>query len=383
MPHFNIFISTIYRISLIVNKNITKFLLTIISISLCSSLLVGYTQHSAMTYKPSGGRLGDNLLTFCKSRWLAYKTNLNFFYYKFPGSHNLMLSKHEKLFTQDMQQKYIHIRPIKNNKDISKLSTSTLYISDIYSGYETWQPANKNSNRKDWRIYLHYTDLIKSFKEDVQFLKILRNNLQPTQKPNIPQEILKCPTIAVHIRQGSDKDGPLYSLQLYPQKVKNFYDNKNYDNFFLIKGFSDLQWPQKFPPLQYYINQILYINKLIKNKDVYVYIFTDSKNPAQLTKQISHAVNKKNMIFKYRTEKATVFDDLFAMAYSTYLIRPHSHLSLIAEIIGNHKIAISPKKWHWSENILYITDTNISIRRTYIKELEEKDEYLERLRKQF
>jgi len=115
--------------------------------------------------------------------------------------------------------------------------------------------------------------------------------------------------------------------------------------------FSDKRWPTRFPPMQFYIDQIIYLQKHFNYAPLYVHIFTDDKNPKKLVDIIKKNMLHDNIQFYYKEKNniydANVLDDLFTMAQYDCLIRPGSNFSKVAQLLGNHKIIIYPSQSTW------------------------------------
>ena len=161
------------------------------------------------------------------------------------------------------------------------------------------------------------------------------------------------PTVAVHIRKGGGFDHPLVSTQYTSDTPKK--DEKGV--------FSDKHHPFKFPPEQYYVDQIILLHKLLDEEPVYVYIFTDDKQPKQLVQRLQDAIKHPNITFDYRKEgnghNKNVMEDICAMSQFDYFIRSGSHFPWIAQMIGNHKAIIYPKTMRWKGQFLQVTSIDI------------------------
>lgn len=134
-----------------------------------------------------------------------------------------------------------------------------------------------------------------------------------------------------------------------------------------FKKNKDKKWPLKFPPAQYYIDQVKLLSEILENRPLYLYIFTDDKNPKALCKKIKTAVNKSNITFACRSDNnkhlihSTSFDDLFSLAQFDCIIRSASNFARISQIIGKHKIIIFPTHATWVNNKLIMDTINIII----------------------
>lgn len=161
------------------------------------------------------------------------------------------------------------------------------------------------------------------------------------------------PTVAVHIRKGGGFDHPVLSQQ-YETDTPNIH----------AKGtFSDKNAPFKFPPEQYYADQIMLLHKLLDEQSIYVYVFTDDKDPKKIVHRLEKKINHPNITFDYRKEgnshNANVIEDICAMSQFDYLIRSGSHFPWIAQMIGNHKAIVYPKTMRWKGQFLQVTSVDI------------------------
>ncbi|MGB8367544.1 MAG: hypothetical protein WCD44_04255, partial [Candidatus Babeliales bacterium] len=200
-------------------------------------------------------------------------------------------------------------------------------------------------------------EIVSYMQEDEFFMKELKYMLQPVVK--IPE--IKLPsdtiTVAVHIRKGGGYDQALSSLQYYKRDMisKRFY--------------ADKRWPRKFPPEQYYADQIIKISELLSDQPLFIYIFTDDRNPTGLVNRIKKAVNKSNITYSCRsrgnTYKTHVVEDLYNMARFDCLIRSGSSFAVAAQLLGNHKIVIYPKSLQWEGRKLIANEVTILDNRKY------------------
>jgi hypothetical protein len=194
---------------------------------------------------------------------------------------------------------------------------------------------------------------IKPAKErDEKFLTELRKMVQPAveiQEVSCPKDKI---TVAVHVRKGGGYDRPLFT-----EKVQT-------DPWLIpTTNYHDVIFPKRFPPDQFYIDQIKTISKMFQNKPLYVHIFTDSKTPGEIVQKYKKEVGLSNITFACReTENfydKNVLEDLLSMAKFDCLIRPESYFSRMAEKIGAHKVVIYPKSFVWKNRDLTIDKVQI------------------------
>ena len=126
----------------------------------------------------------------------------------------------------------------------------------------------------------------------------------------------------------------------------------------------DIACPCKFPPNQYFIDQIVTLSKILGNVPMYVHIFTDENDTFALLSEFKKRVNLPNIIWGCRADgnvgDYNVVEDFYVMSKFDYLIRPASSYSLGASLLGMHKIIILPKHSRWvSKEVLIIDEIEI------------------------
>lgn len=286
---------------------------------------------NAITYELTGGRFGDTLLNYIKCKYFAAKYDLLFFYRPFLFSDQLRMHVDEKYLSSLDLTQFKEINSIHLYKQPEK-TDSILYVSNFY----TETPDN----------------FIEYIIQDKALYAEIKRMINPREKLSFSLPSDKT-SIAVHVRKGGGFDRPLLSGSSSndaPDPVK----------------YIDCCHPLKFPPDSFYISQIRFISEQLENKPLYVYIFTDDKNPQNIAETYRQAVNKENIVFDY-CRKNEPFDnhlihDLFFMKKFDCLIRPESAFSIIAQVIGNHKIVISPSTYHWEGSTLIIDEANYAER---------------------
>lgn len=103
----------------------------------------------------------------------------------------------------------------------------------------------------------------------------------------------------------------------------------------------------KFLPDEYYIAQIKHLADTMSDKKLYVFLFTDNPNPPLLVTQFTRAVGRINVTIHSNCSKKTIhldsiLNDFFSLIKYDCLIRSESNFSLMAELLGNHKMVLSP-----------------------------------------
>ena len=314
---------------------------------------------SAITFLPSkGGRLGDHLITYCKAKYIASFTQLDFYCPDFPYKDELMLDTYEqslmphvkKQFKKEQFLSYVADNMILERNDV-------LYTIALYTSVNNW--TRHDSTRIDMQAQ-HFQDMLQECTACDNFMREIRHTIQPKEPLHVIQPPKDCISIAVHVRKGGNFDSPLLSQQYY--STVNLDYPVMIDPSIKVTHFSDWTTPLKFPPEQYYINQIKKILRRHKNQNIYIHIFTDDIEPHVLAFIFQHTLQKKNIHINYCTT-SSVLTDLFSMTHFDYLIRPYSFFSLIAELLGTHKLIISPCSWEWRGDILHIYRSFVTIKK--------------------
>ncbi len=318
------------------NKRIMKkgFFCSII-FNLFWSIIVTAQVNQAITYFWGGGRFGDKIISYTTAKWISYKFNIPLLLKPFKYSPMLRLGREEKKFSKKgVKQFKKGVMPIKSGKDI------TVHAKD-----------NVIFESRGTRFYINGSScveqLITHISQDQDFMKKLKHMLQPV----VPLPQIELPkdeiTVAVHIRKGGGFDQALCSTQYYLKKDL----------------YADKRWPLKFPPEQYYVDQIKKISSLFDDRPLFLYIFTDDLNPSKLVNRIKKSVNRSNITFSCRDEgnahNVHVVEDFYNMAFFDCLIRSGSHFAVAVQLLGNHKVIIYPKHFKWIEKKLIIDEVTI------------------------
>jgi hypothetical protein len=340
----------IFKPSFIVGSLLVACLLTVNSVR----------PQGAVTYLDKahwGGRLGDMLMMYIKAKWVAFEYKLPLLYKPFDYSDQLAMHVREQHYADhitsgDKKQ----LITCYDRSDIIQHQTLckdfTLYQVHYYFHPPEWghyQAKYDSQEIMAWAGVLTNTAFRNELKKNIA----PRN---PIQLQNLPTDKI---TVAVHIRNGGGFDDPILSRQLYTFEDLNPQEPK-------VGGtFADRYWPFKFPPLQYYIDQIKRLSELCHDAPMYLYIYTDHNNPVFVMNIIKAVVDKPNIIFVCREHDnhhaKNVLEDIFAMAQYDCLIRSGSNYPQISQMIGNHKVVIWPKACKWIGNTLVIDDVGVFV----------------------
>lgn len=180
-------------------------------------------------------------------------------------------------------------------------------------------------------------------------------------------------TISIHIRKGNggvNYDGELKSEQIfhYNKKIVQYIHETNTDPFnhyktklsHKNKAIIDNYWTLKFPPEQYYIDQINKVLKKVKEQKVNIRLITDDKNPYELINRLHSHIKYHNASFKYYDNRnknipLRVIEDLYLLSKGDVLIRSKSGFAVVGEIMGNFKTIFHPIGYIWQANKLIMT----------------------------
>lgn len=277
------------------------------------------SKHSAITYKLHG-RFGDQLKTYVKAKLLSCIFDIPLLYKQGTYFDQLVMHTEERHYSTKDENRFKKIVNLDGKKDDVLLNVdsddSTLYVVHPFfvSKLLNFSTIKKNT----------------SIMEKLKRMISPRFQLQEVCRPS------DCITVAVHVRKGGGFDKTIPTNKETQKKLSPAQ----------LKQYADLACPWKFPPDQFYIDQIKTISSLFYDQPLYVHIFTDDPCPANIVAQYKKAVDKPNITFACRdanSHDTNVLEDFFSMAKFDCLIRPVSWLSVMAELIGDHKVVISSK----------------------------------------
>lgn len=310
-------------------KNLLRSLIIIIHIC-------GVTEPAGVTYTFSGGRFGDQLISYLHARWVAYKYKIPFVYVPFDYSDKLRVHK----IHHETSASYTNtiVFPTKGAK--VKLDSLIDPNLDVLYVIPFFPESEDQKNRLGyWNFDIDWSD--KKFRE------ILRKELSPIialSKLNLPKDRK---TVALHMRRGGGFDS---LLQDQPVRLPN----ARYD---------DMRIPLKFAPLEFYLDQLVKLSDSLGNPPLYAHIFTDDKNPKALLEKCSAILNKPNIALGTCDAESCpgsgVLDDFFSLTQFDILIRADSNFSLVAAKLANYEMEIYPIDSRWEGTKLIITDVAI------------------------
>ena len=304
---------------------------------------------SAVTYVlRKTSRFGDYIALYSAAKFLSEKYGIQLLYKRFPFSHLLAMDLHEKKYDKGLLNQFKKILPIRSEKEFIKQA-------------DPKQPLLYNI----CRVGFSFEEICAYAETNAAFYDTLRKMIAPIKPLDefwLPQDRI---TVAVHVRKGGGYDRPLSSIQQFDGHLNSVEYTQTVVGCKLYYTYIDQKFPLKFPPDQYYIDQIKKLSTMLNDAPLYVYLFTDDSNPIAILEEYEWIIGKSNILFNCRREEnrhdLNVIEDFFAMTKFDCLIRPQSNFSKGVQLIGKHKIVIHPKKAAWVNGKLIINMVNIVI----------------------
>ncbi len=334
-------------IILMVKDSIKKYIILL----LFSSIIHAESGITYLDHTYWGGRLGDQLIMFVKAKILSHYSGIPLYirYFKYADSF-IFWEKEKHLIdsgVENLEQKVL--KNISSFEDIKELQNK-LFVTHYYFQMDEWGDAQKKFDTQEIMEWTHLFQNVELLKEIRTLLKSLHD--LPLLLP--PQEIS---SVAIHVRKPSGEDRPIISNQLYD------INNLNTEEAVPTGNYSDVNYPTKCPPNQYYIDQLKYLYHRLKKRPLYVFIFTDYQNPEYLRNLYSEQCNFENVIFDCRNQDYNQVDtqvqDILSMGQYDYLIRSCSNFPQIAQLMGQHRLVISPKSVKWIGNNLIVDKVRV------------------------
>ncbi len=267
---------------------INKLLFLLISASL-------FGVDSAVTYEFSGGRFGDNLLSYLHAKWISYTHQIPVLYKPFPLSSELFLDGKEASYTHSQGRARRHIGQGIDSR------RSYLYICPYFPEDEI-EKAEYFYFDVDWEnehFRAECLDLIAP-KSSLQLIKLQENSIN----------------IAIHFREGGGFD----------------HDDMKQ------------KFPKKLPPLEFYTNGLAAVLKLLPDKPIYCHIFTDARVPQLILGSFKAAFPTTQFGCRqgFNRYDRNVLEDFFSLFQFDILIRPQSNFSIIPSLLHDFAIVHTP-----------------------------------------
>jgi len=273
----------------------------------------GIQANLAISYGFSGGRFGDNLLSFAHAAWLSHALGVPLVYVPFPFSDRLKLHTHpgvlraDSIAGYDMQPlgaeaEYLKFFNVLSSGRLSHKTVFTLrYYPEAHEQYDAHPQLPQH-------LYVNW--------DDPAFIQLLRTYIAPVHslpKLTLPKDRM---TVALHVRKGGD------------------FDPKGWE----------MSSPLIGPPDTFYIEALKLLHSVV-DQPLYVFIFTDHLNPHEILEKMAAAFKGSDIIFDCRQGRPADFmEDFFSMGDFDYLIRAGSNFSLLVSHLFPFKIVVSPMR---------------------------------------
>lgn len=281
---------------------------------------------SAIKYSFSGGRFGDNLIAYFHAKWIAYKYGIPFLYSPFPFSEQFKMHDRDQCL-EDFDFSEIFV--INDEKQISSIPKGTLievpYSPECVVDYLSL-PKGLPYIQVDWEDPIFHAEVVRC---------LTSKKYIPTI--HVPKNYI---SLGVHVRRGGGFD--------------------NYEAARCI-------WPLKFPPDDYYLEQIKTISKIFPNKKIYVYIFTDDQTPRSIVDSFKSKLQNPNLIFDCRAQgnnpSSNILEDFFSMSKFDCFIGCKSNYSMMAMQLAHHFISILPMNYEVKDGAIVVNEVEIRFRK--------------------
>lgn len=259
---------------------------------------------SQLTYRLSGGRLGDNILMYLRAKYVAKKYDLDFVYKPFDMAEYFLFHElegsHKK---KEVLQKKVVIQKEEDLLLLNGEGAELPYFSDFLSEYPVFKEFP--SVFVDWN--------------DAQLKEYMRYAVTPIcELPLIYPEDPSKINVAIHLRYGSGQD-----------------DEATINRH-----------PLKFPPIDFYANQVLKIYEHYGSQPLEVFLFTDAKEPKRVAAQLLNSLKNIDVEIRYKEivkqEPIEILQDFFSLQNFDCLIRPESSFSYLASLIKDYEISVAP-----------------------------------------
>ena len=318
-------------------------------------LLFGVAAAFSKTYFTTNprGRLGNNLLSYTKALWLAEK---------FDRPCYFQHSKHLKGIPISITAPFLPTGLGRRKQLINYYSHINLNrhrIYEIHCGF----------SKDGARPYFEKFDI--SYFPEILGNFALRNKLRHQIVPAKSLPAITYPdhriSVALHIRRGNFRDAPRISPDFHDGDLENTQHIVcAIEKKLLWKKtqtassqiYLDVCWPFVSPPLQYYLDQICTLYDYFHQKPLFIYLFTDDKDPLKIIEKLKIRLPGKDIVFSCNQLNGftgNLVDDLFNMGHFDCFIRSSSTFAQFAQVIGHHKLIICPKKAVWYDNHLVVT----------------------------
>ena len=284
-------------------------------------------QAAAITYDFSGGRFGDNLISYLHAKWISYHYDLPLLYRPFLFSSDLVMAEKELKEVSSSGPKM----PLRHLGFLKK-DTSCLYSISYF-------PENPEE-RPFWHI-----PFIVDW-EDPQFRKMAREMIAPRTPLYLTKPPESTVNIAIHVREGGGFD----------------------------TDHTRVNAPLKLPPIEFYVEGLLKIISLFEGKAIYCHLFTDAIDVESIANVFIQAAPQ----IQYGYRKAqnfhalNVLEDFFSFFEFDILIRPQSNYSMVPALLHDFAIDYAPMRASNINGQIRIEEVAFKKNQTILKSLTQR-----------
>lgn len=303
----------------------------LITVLICFSCLL---QGAAITYEFSGGRFGDNLLSYLHAKYISHKHKIPLLYKPFKYSSELILDAKELRY---LDMRYFYPKEFRlNNRFPAPFPSDFLFVCPYFPEVK-WE-LNRGSYfifSIDWK--------------DPSFRKIANEMVSVKQPLSLIQPPPECISIAVHMREGGGVDDESI-------KILN---------------------PLKVPPITFYIDALKRVLEIFPNQMIYCHVFTDALDPLLWINKIEEALPSDAPITFHYREKSNCPDnnvllDFFSLFNFDVLIRAESNFSIVPCLIHDFALVLYPKNFSIRDKTAKIDQIEIDINEEKFIECQKK-----------
>lgn len=305
-------------------------------------------EYSYVTSETWPGRFGDQLFLLLTTLWVSEKYNIPYI----PNLHPLL----QGLYINNLQCRHrnLPITSCSSEKSLKELKKPS--IIHINYGYTD----------TDWSYHLAFHQW-NSLRANRPFLEKFRKliQLREPEKYSLIRPSKEYLSVAVHIRLY-EEGCSLKSKQLFSDQEQNHILQSQGNNSELY--YIDYYYPLKFPPLQYYIDQLNYLSELLPTRSFYVFLFSDYPDIKKIETIIQGQIKSpKQFKFDWREHNfsrkdslETIYEDFYSLLNFDCLIRSgESNFSQMAHIAKDYEYVIFPTSYYWNDDCLHMTDIHV------------------------